>query len=104
MLRQINFGVADPLADLLLVTDLLIQVAQDLASLHNRHQTVLSLLRQINVLIIAAIHELLLDLRIGQTLQMLLHLWRQLRVNSRGQEAAHEESHEFFKHAFLFHK
>lgn len=65
VLRQVNFGITDPLANLLLVFGFLIQIAENLSSLYDGHQTLLSLLGQVDILIITSIDKLLLDLGVG---------------------------------------
>ena len=84
VLRQIDLGIADPFANFVLISRLDVEVAEDLTSLNNGHETLLRLLRQNCILIVAPVDELLLQLGISQVLEVLLYLCSELRAHDRG--------------------
>lgn len=68
VLWQIDLSIADPFANFLLISRLNVEVAEDLSGLNDGHETLLRLLRQNCILVVAPVNELLLQLGISQVL------------------------------------
>ena len=68
VIREVDICILNPFADLFFIGSFLVEVTEDLTRLNYGHQGFLSLLRQVRILVVTPINELLLDLIVCQIL------------------------------------
>lgn len=66
VIREVDICIRYPFADSFFIGSFDVEVAEDLTRLNNGHQGFLSLLRQVRILVVTPVNELLLDLIVCQ--------------------------------------